>query len=384
MSILAEYLPDGCGNIDTYSFPYISQLAVSYLKAGHDVDVFTSSTAVTTPQVIDAGRLRVYIGRRRKSARHRGIDFFRVERRDLRDAMQLAEPDVIHAHWTYEFAAAALSAQKDSLVTAHDSPQALIRHYHHVYWWLRAALGVVTVRRAKNLTLVSPSLSKQIKRIAYKKTSIKVIPNGVKPQEVNLKTSRPPRDVFRYACVANGFDSRKNTKVAIEAFALVRRVYPDSVLALFGSGHGVAEEAYTWSRELGIAAGIEFRGQTSHDEILRSFSQEIDVLVHPSVWEACSVAILESASYGVPVIGGSNSGGVPFTLGYGRIGVLTDIKNKDSLAHEMILMQDNRTVLDEKRVSARDYVTENFSYEDVVTEYLAQLKAIVANRTANA
>jgi glycosyltransferase involved in cell wall biosynthesis len=63
---------------------------------------------------------------------------------------------------------------------------------------------------------------------------------------------------------------------------------------------------------------------------------EIDILVHTSRWEACSIAIMEAQSFGIPVIGGKNSGGVSYSLQAGRAGLLVDITKSEVVSNAMI------------------------------------------------
>jgi hypothetical protein len=42
----------------------------------------------------------------------------------MREALQREQPDILSAHWTYEFAAAAIATGIPHVVTAHDAPLA--------------------------------------------------------------------------------------------------------------------------------------------------------------------------------------------------------------------------------------------------------------------
>ena len=387
LSLLDDYLTPESAKIPTYSFPYISQLVLEYIRAGHSVDIFTNSTEVDQLTVIDEGLIRIYIGRRRRSARARGLDFFQIERQDIQKAMYLARPDVIHAHWTYEFASAALTVQPDSLVTAHDSPQALVRHYHHPYWWLRAALGVATLRRAKNLTVVSPSLSKQIELFTRRGVKSAVVPNGVRTASANPKqpssfTSAQKKAMTAptFTCIANGFDARKNTAMALHAFAEVRKQIPDAKLLMCGTDHQIDGPAHKWAETCGYTSNVRFLGPVSHSRILSILYHETDVLLHTSVWEACSLVILEAQQSGVPVIGGAKSGGVPFTLDYGKAGVLTDITSVRRLSNAMTNLVTNSSLYQKIGTASASNIDQRFSLEKVTKMYLDRMAKIVDGR----
>jgi len=68
---------------------------------------------LSEPVVAVGNRFRIYyVPERKRAFRLEGgvpgrmLDFFRLERNALRRAIVLADPDVVHAHWAYEFALA--------------------------------------------------------------------------------------------------------------------------------------------------------------------------------------------------------------------------------------------------------------------------------------
>lgn len=379
---LGDYLPQEAAGISTYSFPYIGQLVRGYLDAGHEVDVFALSEDSTVPSLYENGALRIFVGRRRKSPRQRGLDFFRQERLDLVRAMSAAKPDVIHAHWIYEFASAALAVQRDALVTAHDSPLALLRHYHHPYWWLRAALGVRTLRAVQNLSVVSPSLIDEMKW-QIRSSRVDIIPNGVVvPDSSSAKSITSGRVV--YGTVANGFDGRKNTKVALEAFGLLRSTGADARMVMIGTDHGRGEAAHEWASREGLTEGVEFIGQIPNSDLKKILASDISVLVHTSRWEACSMAILEAQSLGIPVIGGARSGGVPFTVGPQEDECIVNVSSPHEVARAMReVVQDPEEYQDRSR-RVRQRVISNFQFDDVIECYVGRLQSIIAGRREEA
>jgi glycosyltransferase involved in cell wall biosynthesis len=381
---LADWLPSGVDLPNPYSFPYITELVVRYLQAGHEVDLYTCSEDIDERICVGDGPLRIFFGRRRASARARGIDFFRVERSDIREAIVESSPDVVHAHWLYEFSSAALDVHPDTLVTAHDSPRALIRHYHHPYWWLRATLGLHTLHRTKNLSVVSPSLLSETRlpRPAGRRGSL--IPNGIgiPAAPVTPQTRRSRRERFVFATIANGFDGRKNTAVAIEAFAKSRRASPGAELLMFGRGHAESGEAQQWAQRRGLTDGVTFVGQIEHSKLIDLLGRDVDALVHPSKWEACSIAVLECIARGIPVIGGESSGGMPYTLGDGEAGPLVDISRPESLALAMLSIANNPRIYEEYSLAARKLAVSEFDMASVTGSYLQLLTEILEQRSS--
>lgn len=331
LSYFTERIKTGFLVPDTYSFPYISQLALTYLKKGHEVEIVTSSENVkSTVRVPTHEGLGITIVPRRARARERAFDLFSEEIKWISEATMTANPDVIHAHWLYEFAAGALTVQSDALVTAHDAPLSVVRHYgQHAYWWFREVAGVRTLRQVTNITAVAPTLARELAPFLATKQKVHVIPNGLELDDSCLPPHRnlaKLRQAPVFATVANGFDKRKNTATAIRAFAFLRQSYPAAQLVMYGNGHEPDGIAQQWARRRGLDVNIDFRGPVGHVELLQDMRENVDVIVHPSRWEACSLAILEARSLGIPTIGSRKAGGVSYTLDDGLSGCLVDQK----------------------------------------------------------
>jgi glycosyltransferase involved in cell wall biosynthesis len=103
---------------------------------------------------------------------------------------------------------------------------------------------------------------------------------------------------------------------------------------MIGHGLGPGGPAESWAAERGLADGISFVGPLPRDRVLDSLATA-DILVHPSLEESFGMVIAEAQLAGVAVIGGTHSGGVPWTLDYNRAGRLVDVRKSASLAGAM-------------------------------------------------
>lgn len=337
----------------------------SYRELGHDVDVFV--LAHSSSRVIVGDGVRVYIVRRQRSALLKAATLFRRDRQSLLEAMRAAGDDVLHAHWGYEFAAAALDYRPSSLVTYHDSPSLISSQYSGYYWKRRALLGGSVLSRIERATAVSPSLGAAVKA-TRPDISVSVIPNGVIP------SFNPPHNQhsrYTFATIANGFDDRKNTAAALRAFSLIRDRC-DANLVMFGSGHGEGDVAEAWAIREGLAEGVQFAGPTDHETLLAYLRSDVDVLLHTSRWEACSLAVLEAMNSAVLVVGGAESGDMPWMLG--DAGALVDVDDAPSIAAAALrLANADRRPLLLKGVSAR--IRDRFSHATSVNAYLGLLSS---------
>ena len=94
------------------------------------------------------------------------------------------------------------------------------------------------------------------------------------------------------------------------------------------------------ARALGIAEHVVFVGRLD-DEELHSLYEEIDLFVHPTLYEGSSLVTLEAMIHGKPVVA-SAAGGIPDKVFDGRNGYLTRPGDVDDLAAKIALALDAR------------------------------------------
>ena len=89
-----------------------------FLRQGHSVSVYTLDVSVDNVCRFNGKSLKVYCGKFRK--KHRMRDFMRFERDQLRMFIEEDEPDIVSAHWTYEYAYAAIASGRPCVITVRD------------------------------------------------------------------------------------------------------------------------------------------------------------------------------------------------------------------------------------------------------------------------
>jgi L-malate glycosyltransferase len=361
--------------------PLMTVLAKALVERGHQVAAI--STDYSTPphelepfRVFRGPELTAYFcpQRPRSFAPHSGklgraLDFFGYEREALKQAIADYAPQVIHAHWTYEFVWAALDSGVPTLATAHDSPQKVVRFTPNAYRLFRYFMARRVLARCRHLSAVSPDLKRDL--IGMTPAPIEVVANpiskaileapGCVPQAMASKT---------LMMVLNGWTALKNGATALQAFALARKQDHDLKLVCFGSGFESGGEAHRWAQQKGCAEGVDFRGPTPHPRILEQMRTSM-ALLHPSRWEACCMSIAEAMSVGLPVIAGEATDGVPWQLDEGRCGVLADVTDARSLAAAIGAMAHDRKRWDEMSAAARVRARELFAVDPVVDHYVS-------------
>lgn len=330
-------------------------LAAELLRRGHVVTVFTESTDSRDVGTFTGPNLTVHVVPMR--VRLRWLDLFRSERRELLRVMRDSDVDLIHAHWTYEFALAALEQDRPVVVTAHDWAPEILRYHRDLYRVARLVMQRLVLRRAKHMTAVSPYLQERLSRLSL--NEIEVIPNAVTVSD--WRTRAQSNSPVVIGSVLNGFTRLKNATSLLEAFALFRKNIEAAELWMVGHDFEPGGPAQRWAVSRGLADAVNFLGAVDAADI-PVFMRSLDVFVSPSREESFGMTLLEALIEGTPVVGGLNSGAVPWVLDFGEAGELVNVLDPASIADGI-----GRSLrLDESsRRARREYVQANFSLERV-------------------
>lgn len=368
--------------------PFLVRLARGLLESGHRVTLFTTSAdlpmagpARTVDSALQPGLRVVFCPSRARAWRPAGgqpgraLDLYRLERRSLQAALRAHQPDVVHAHWTGEFAWAALDSGRPTLVTAHDSPLRIARLNTwakptiSLLRWLRAAMAWRVLARARHVTAVSPYLQQELAGLS--RTPVSVVPHGVDGQLLRLGRDRALSPAPRLAMVSHGWDRRKNAMPALRAFAQLAARRPGLELHLFGHDFEPQGPAQAWcAREPSLAPvlqALHFHGPMPHAELMAALNT-LDLLLHPSLEESFGMVLVEAMALGLPVVAGAASGAVPWVVDDARC--LCDVRSAPALAETLDAVLQPAVYADlSRRLRAR--VAERFDEAVVLDRYRA-------------
>jgi glycosyltransferase involved in cell wall biosynthesis len=284
--------------------------------------------------------------------------------------------DVVHAHWTYEFALAAIKSRHSRvLVTAHDAPITVVRKSPSAYRLLRLIVAMRARLGIARLTAVSPYLADRWRREMFYTRNVEVIPNPL--PHLNLPKERSRRSGPPVIMdIADG-SALKNVRTLIKAFGRVRASIPDATLRLIGPGLAEDDELAVWVRRSGQHSGVRFLGRQGRDDVARHLS-EASVFCHSAVEESQPMCLLEAMAAGVPVVAGRDAGGVPWTLGYGAAGALVDVTDERSLAQGVTSMIENHRVASQYVDVGRELLKERHTPERVAELYIREYGRMLA------
>lgn len=364
---------------DSNGSPLLTSLIVEYLRRGIQLTVFTTDTALEAAEApwerFARDGLVVYVAPRRRHAYRwshgrpgRIVDLFAHERRCLESAMADAAVDLIHAHWSYEYALAAQASGRAVLVTCHDSPKAILRRMPDPYRVGRYFMARRVLQRAGHVTVVSPYLVDEL--AGWLRTPPLVVPNPIVTLALGLQPQpRRVSPVPRIGMVLNGWGPLKNPIPGMRAMACLRQSWPDIELHLIGPGYGPGEPAQQWAHANRIGATFQFHGRLGHAQTIARIAH-LDLLIHPALEESFGLSIAEAMALGVPVVAGRASGAVPWVVGPAA-GMLVDVRDDWAIAHAAKALLSNEAAHAAAARAGRARALAMFQPAGVAAQYLS-------------
>lgn len=352
--------------------PLISNLIKEYLERGYKVLAITQDDRLADdepPFVYHDQQLTyVIVPRRKHTFRPNGrrpgrtTDFFSFERNQLLAVLRHYKPDVVHAHWTYEYALAALSYTPDAVITVHDNALVIYKYVRTLNRLFHLLLARYVFRRGRTFTAVSPYMAESVQQWASQ--PVVVVPNPV-PMPIRYPAMAKPATPI-ISVVVNGWDDRKNSKNALLAFKQVQQQHSDAVLWAFGTAFEPGAEAEAFCREHQIQ-NVILHGMTPYVEVLDKIAQST-LLLHASLEESFGMVLAEAMSYGVPVVGGKDSGAVPWVVENG--GLLVDVTRVDEIANAVNQLITDPVLYERLSANAIRIVKARFPVDVVADQYL--------------
>lgn len=261
-------------------------------------------------------------------------------RKRIREIVETASPDIIHAHMYHAEIVAAVAASASGL------PLLVTRHSSGLEFnGPRRIAAVIAGRWIRRVIAVSSKAAEEAVKIGASGDSTVIIPNGVdtsrfRPLESALRESERNRLFDEHFPAGGGTESLligsvsglkpvKNFPLLLRAFAsLVSSGAERARLIVVGEGP-LREELEGLASSLGIGSSVAFPGHSDRPE---EYLPLLDMFVLPSLSEGIPMAMLEAMSSGLACIA-SRVGGMPELLG--DCGIMFGSGDLDGLADAM-------------------------------------------------
>lgn len=191
------------------------------------------------------------------------------------------------------------------------------KYKKHIYVFILKIIEKIVVKYADLIIFVSEYDRKRV----LERTSIncmaktKVIYNNINTARVLSLSVEPAysfgNDLKVIGFVGSLYEEGKGLKYLLESFVKIKTSIPNTLLVLIGTGPDLLKLKQL-STSLGIEKSVIFLGQKENP---LKYMKGFNLMVLPSLHEACPLVILESLYVGTPIVG-SNVGGIPELLKY--------------------------------------------------------------------
>lgn len=353
------------------SAPAVNTLILSFLKAGHFIRVFTIAAKEF---IIKSPKLEIYAIPSYKKYPMKYLWGVFKNAHSLKVIMQnhLSDLDVLHAHWTYEYAYAAskYSTLLPVFCTVRDIASYIWKIEslkNKVTWTFKVYMNHLVFHNGDIHFIAN---SPYTAAVIQKKHKIKapIIPNSIKDSFIKQDNHQNP-PTFTILCISSSNDKRKNIIALLKAYKLFRIKYPSALLKLIGPPF--IEENKTikkWEKQ-GLLDSVELMGAIDHQKLI-TFLDNSSVFVTPSLEETFGNTLLESIVRKVPVIGGENSGAVPYVLHHGEAGYLCDVSNPNKIYNVLEYILQNPQAASQKAQKAFDTIISEYTESVVCKKHI--------------
>jgi glycosyltransferase involved in cell wall biosynthesis len=241
-----------------------------------------------------------------------------------------------------------------------------------------------TVRQVNGIIAPSPELRDKSDVIQHPGQVITYIPNGVDisrftpgpviSEAYKLLQVTPEQKVI---LAVRRHDPKCGLPFLLQAIPYVITRHPDAVFCLIGDGEQT-NELKQLANHLKLGNSVKFLGRMSHDK-LPIVLRGAYCTVLPSVYEAVSLAGLESLACGVPVVG-TNVGGIPEIVKPHQTGILVEPQSARALAEGLNYLLEHPKERDEMSAFSRKFVIENFSWEAVAKKTISFYELLIKSK----
>ncbi len=190
---------------------------------------------------------------------------------------------------------------------------------------------------------VSAAVGESMKRLCFPGAKIRIIRNGPLDSPRRPDGAAGPLEVVmnKPAIVTvAALQTHKGIGDLIEAFALARKSIPDLSMYILGDGPEKRSLQMLADR-LDCRDRIYFEGFVRDP---RPYLAQADIFVLASHREAFGMALAEAREAGCAAIG-TNAGGIPEVLEYGRAGIIVPVGNPVDMSRALVRLLVNPTLL---------------------------------------
>ena len=357
------------------------------LKCGHNVVVFTSSIDINHNLVYEGEHIKVFVLTRKIICKKIGVidRFYMVSRLKKIIKANIHSLDVLHAHWTYDYALACAEYSKllPVFCTIRDWCPYLLKVYNKtigekIYW--RVSYWVFrTVIYNQNINFIANSeytYNCFLQFVSGKK--IPIIYNSIREEFLKGENKEYPKTPVFIAISTFLDDPRKNMLTLLKAFKKYNAEVPESKLLLVGQ-YKQDSDFIKQCKIDDLLVNVKLEGLVPHEKLIYLIDST-SILIHPSLEETFGNILLEGMARKVPIIAGMNAGAVPFILKQGKYGCLCDVKKEVEIYNSICMIMNDEVYRNLLVENAFNYLKNNYLDEIIVEKHISLYESILNER----
>jgi colanic acid/amylovoran biosynthesis glycosyltransferase len=216
---------------------------------------------------------------------------------------------------------------------------------------------------AAAVVAVSHPMEEQLVRLGAPREKLRYNPCGADCDR--FRPTDPSANPPRFAAVGR-FVPKKAPDLTVRAFCEMRRDCPEARLVMAGEGP-LLPTCRKLAGELGIAEGVEFTGNLSHEEVARLMAGARALVQHSVTApdgnsEGNPVCVMEAGAAGLPVVA-TRHAGIPEVVVDGETGLLVDEHDVAGMAEKMLALARDPALAARLGRAARERVVAEFSLD---------------------
>lgn len=345
----------------------INILIDGFIKAGHNVTVFTLDRKIKHKYVIEGENLKIIFGHFRSSTKYKMLDFDRKEYKQIAQFIKEEKDsiDIVNAHWSYEFAIGTILSDVPHLITFRDHAQTILRVVKRPYLITRLLMNTWVKSKAKNVMFNSPILKERIGLEGL------IIPNPIKDTYITNSRKFPKdKNIFYICFIANSSYYLKNPINALKAFSIFQNNNDiRAELHFIGNEYSPESKIAQIAKNNNWDKNVIFKGDIKFEQMMEALDF-YDLLLHTSREESFGNTLIEAMAKGIPVIGGVKSGAVPWVLDNGKAGCLVDVEDVNNIAEALAYILSNPLYYEQLSSSGINNLKNRFSQKSICSLYV--------------
>ena len=290
---------------------------------------------------------------------------------ELKRAIQLFQPDVIHAHYATSYGILGVRSGFRPLVISVWGTDVFAFPKNS---FIHARLLSYIFSKATKICSTSYCMKQEI--VKYTKEDVEVIPFGVDVHRFSPVESKNEKTTIIIGNI-KALEPTYGNKILLDAFILILKKYPALQLHLLLVGEGSQRnELENIAKENGITNQVHFAGRVPHS-IIEKYHQQIDIFVSlTTVDESFGVSLVESMACCKAVIA-SDTPGFKEVLGSQENGIIVKRNSVEEVVNALSFFLDHPAERVKKGNSARQRVIENYIWDDNVQQMMTVYQNLI-------